>query len=170
MSRTILASFTILCLLSTTSVLIINTINASEITYFSQTYGGSNNDGARSIVHTTDGGYALAGTTSSFGASDDDFWLVKTDANGAHVWNQTYGGPERDYAYSVVQTVDGGYALAGNTRSFGAGNSDFWFLKTDQHGFIPEFPTWTLIFLVAIIIVVVVISTITIVRVRSRKV
>jgi hypothetical protein len=44
-------------------------------------------------------------------------------------WTQTYGGTNRDYAYSVVQTSDGGYALVGYTDSFGAGNFDFWLVK-----------------------------------------
>jgi len=49
-------------------------------------------------------------------------------------WNKTYGGTNLDYARSVVQTVDGGYALAGPTWSFGAGGNDFWLVKTDSFG------------------------------------
>jgi hypothetical protein len=50
-----------------------------------------------------------------------DAWLVKTDANGNMQWNKTYGGTNDDYAFSVVQTGDGGYVLAGCTDSFGSG-------------------------------------------------
>jgi hypothetical protein len=46
-------------------------------------------------------------------------------------WNQTYGGTENDYAFALVRTSDGGYALAGFTYSFGAGERDFWLVKTD---------------------------------------
>ncbi|KPV62804.1 MAG: hypothetical protein AOA66_1203 [Candidatus Bathyarchaeota archaeon BA2] len=46
-------------------------------------------------------------------------------------WSRTYGGARGDYAWSVVQTGDGGYALAGHTYSFGAGDCDFWLVKTD---------------------------------------
>jgi len=99
-----------------------------------QTYGGAYIDTAYSMVQTTDGGYALAGATSSFGAGAGDFWLVKTDASGTMQWNQTYGGAFSDLAYSMVQTTDGGYALAGATSSFGAGNEDFWLVKTDASG------------------------------------
>ena len=82
MSRIALASFTILCLLSATSALIINPANANGTTYFNQTCGGTSNDHAYSVVQTVDGGYVLAGSTHSFGAGSYDFWLVKTDASG----------------------------------------------------------------------------------------
>jgi len=101
---------------------------------WNKTYGGTSSDYARSLVQTSDGGYALAGATESFGAGSDDFWLVKTDANGNMMWNQTYGGTDYDDAYSLVQTSDGGYALAGRTDSFGAGQFDFWLVKTDANG------------------------------------
>jgi len=101
---------------------------------WSKTYGGANSDEAASLVQTGDGGYALAGYTYSFGAGLSDFWLVKTDSAGNQQWNKTYGGPNYEYGRSVVQTSDGGYALAGNTYSFGAGLSDFWLVKTDSTG------------------------------------
>jgi len=101
---------------------------------WNQTYGGTNWDDGSSIVETGDGGYAIAGTTYSYGAGGPNVWLVKTDAVGALQWNQTYGGTEFDVGSSVVMTGDGGYALAGRTRSFGAGNLDVWLVKTDVSG------------------------------------
>jgi hypothetical protein len=101
---------------------------------WSKTYGGTSNDEAHALVQTGDGGYALAGSTRSFGAGDNDFWLVKTDAAGNALWNKTYGGTYSDGAYALVQTGDGGYALAGYTDSYGAGNGDFWLVKTDADG------------------------------------
>ena len=101
---------------------------------WNQTFGGPDWDWAHCLIHTADGGYALAGRTSSFGAGENDFWLVKTDANGQHEWNQTFGGTAFDDAKSVIQTVDGGFALAGMTESSGAGNADFWLVKTDANG------------------------------------
>jgi hypothetical protein len=101
---------------------------------WNQTYGGENNDRAESVVQTGDGGYAMVGRTSSFGVGIDDFWLVKTDSSGNVLWNQTYGGAGIDWAQSVVQTGDGGYAMVGRTSSFGVGIDDFWLVKTDSSG------------------------------------
>jgi predicted secreted protein len=99
-----------------------------------QTYGGAGSDVAYSVVETSDGGYALAGFTSSFGAGGYDAWLVKTNAGGDAEWNMTYGGASNDVAYSLVVASDGGYALAGSTGSFGAGGMDFWLVKTNADG------------------------------------
>jgi parallel beta-helix repeat protein len=101
---------------------------------WTKTYGGASFDVAQSVIQTGDGGYALAGYTNSYGAGIYDFWLVKTDGSGNYLWNRTYGGTAYDQAWSVVQTGDGGYALAGYTNSSGAGSNDFWLVKTDSSG------------------------------------
>ena len=102
--------------------------------------------GLNSMVETSDGGFALAGVRESFDHGfHNDFWLVKTDSYGNIEWSQTHGGLEDDIAHSLVETSDGGYAIAGYTYSFGAGDSDFWLIKTDEHGIIPEFPSWTIL-------------------------
>jgi hypothetical protein len=64
----------------------------------------------------------------------EDFWLIRTDANGDVVWNKTYGGASNDVAWSLVQTNDEGYVLAGYTESFGAGSRDAWLVETDSAG------------------------------------
>ena len=101
---------------------------------WSQTYGGNLEESCIAFVQTTDGGFALAGWTQSFGEGEEDFWLVKTDENGDSLWSQTYGGEDEDVCTSIIQTADGGFALTGNTRSFGAGGNDFWLVKTDEDG------------------------------------
>ena len=101
---------------------------------WSKTYGGTGTDRAYSLVVTSDGGYAIAGSTTSFGAGEEDFWLFKTDEFGYVEWNRTYGGIGSDIAYSLVATSDGGYALAGVTYSFGGGWRNFWLVKTDSSG------------------------------------
>jgi len=108
--------------------------DASGIAQWSKTYRGSQYDSAYCVIQTSDYGYALAGQTLSFGAGSGDFWLVKTDSAGNEQWNKTYGGSEIDYANSIVQAIDGGYALAGDTWSFGAGGLDAWLVKTDAYG------------------------------------
>ena len=102
--------------------------------YFDKTIGGAARDECHSIIQTSDGGYALAGSTSSKGAGNSDVWLIKTDASGNKSWDKTFGGRSSDGGYSIIQTRDGGYALAGFTRSKSAGNIDFWLIKTDVYG------------------------------------
>jgi len=99
---------------------------------WNQTYGIIDEDeAAYSMVQTADGGYALAGYGYSSVTNSPDFWLVKTDSAGNQLWNKTYGGAGYDSAWSMVQTADGGYALAGSTASYGAGGEDFLLVKTD---------------------------------------
>jgi len=128
--RLFLASVVLFVLLS---LPLISLVGASS-EMWSQTYGGASSDSAEAMVQTSDGGYALAGYTTSFGAGRYDFWLVKTDASGSMEWNRTYGGAENEDAYALIETSDGGYALAGETKSFGAGEYDFWLVKTDALG------------------------------------
>jgi hypothetical protein len=125
---------------------------------WNQTYGGADADGSSSMIHTTDGGYVLAGSTNSFGAGEYDFWLIKTDEAGNMQWNRTYGGAGSDIASSLIETSDGGYAIAGYTYSVGAGNSDAWLVKTDEQGVIPEFPSLMVLplFLMATIFAVII--------------
>ena len=49
-------------------------------------------------------------------------------------WDKTYGGSGDDWAYSLIQTTDGGYAVAGITTSKGAGGTDLWVIKLDEQG------------------------------------
>ncbi len=80
--------------------------------------------------------------------------MVKTDAYGNMMWSQTYGGPNRDEALAVVQTVDEGFALAGKTQSFGAGDyDDILLVKTDEHGITPEFPSRIRLLIIAVTVV-----------------
>jgi hypothetical protein len=97
-----------------------------------KTFGGIKDDLVYSVQQTSDGGYILAGFTGSYGAGSDDMYLVKTDSFGNKLWQETFGGAEGDEAISVQQTSDGGYILAGFTRSYGSGNYDMYIVKTDS--------------------------------------
>ncbi|MDD5110578.1 MAG: alpha/beta fold hydrolase [Patescibacteria group bacterium] len=99
-----------------------------------KTFGGTNWDNGYWVQQTADGGYIVTGVTSSFGAGGRDVYLVKTDASGNLAWQKTFGGVGVDEAFSVQQTSDDGYIMAGWTESFGAGGYDVYVVKTDNHG------------------------------------
>jgi hypothetical protein len=113
-------------------ILLIKT-DANGNVIWAKTYGGTDYDDASSVQQTSDSGYIVAGITWSFGAGGD-ILLIKTDANGNVIWAKTYGGTDWDGAYSVQQTSDGGYIVAGTTWSFGAGSDDIFLIKTDANG------------------------------------
>ena len=96
---------------------------AQEVLW-SRTYGGSYNDQGHSVQQTTDGGYIVAGDTVPFLQYYSEVYLIKTNSTGDTLWTRTYGGSGWGGAYSVQQTTDGGYIVAGGTKSFGAGGLD----------------------------------------------
>jgi hypothetical protein len=101
---------------------------------WSGTYGGNGPDEAFSVRRTADGGFVVAGFTQSFGVAGDDVYLIKTDAQGDTLWTRTFGGGDDDFAYSVLQTTDGGYLVAGLNESWGAGGEDFYLIRTTAKG------------------------------------
>ena len=101
---------------------------------WTKSIGGNNSDYARAIKPTNDGGFILAGYTNSFGSGGYDVLLVKINASGSIQWAKTVGGLSDEYAYSVIQTFDGGYITVGRTSSFGAGINDVYVTRWDING------------------------------------
>jgi hypothetical protein len=98
-----------------------------------------NHDYGFYVIQTSDGGYAITGSTTSYGAGGFNVWLIKTDENGVEEWNRTYGGSANDRGWSLRQTSDSGFIIVGETKSYGAGNDDVYLIKTNANGV----PTWS---------------------------
>jgi len=96
--------------------------------------GGAGIDYALALAPAGDGGYVLAGYTSSFGAGGDDVYLLKVDMSGFVQWEKTFGGRWDDRAAWIAATSDGGYIVTGWTKSSGAGSGDVLLIKTDADG------------------------------------
>ncbi|MEP7234654.1 MAG: T9SS C-terminal target domain-containing protein, partial [Ignavibacteriota bacterium] len=111
--------------------------NAGNIMW-QKTYGGSLEDEGLSILQTTEGGFIFTGYVRSLDGDvmnkhgDGEAWVVKIDANGKVEWQQTYGGHGDDNSYTIDQTKEGGYILAGFSASSDGdiasthGAGDFW--------------------------------------------
>jgi len=114
-------------------VLLIKTDSLGSLQW-SKTYGGTGDDQPRFAEQTSDGGFIIIGSTTSFGAGDLDTYLIKTDNNGNLQWSKAYGGSGSDRGSMVKRSPDGGYALSIVTSSFGAVYFDALFMKTDSLG------------------------------------
>ena len=101
---------------------------------WSKTFGGTNVDMASSICVSHDNNIIIAGSTRSFGVGLYDIYLIKIAENGNLLWSNTFGGAENDFGNSVIPTLDGGYIITGQTRSFNVGNYDMYIIKTDSLG------------------------------------
>jgi hypothetical protein len=102
---------------------------------WSRSLGEGGRDRGESVRQTLDGGYIVAGTTWPFEATYSDICLLKTDPEGREIWHKTFGGRYGDHGFTVEQTRDGGYIVAGNTWPVGRiGQSRMVLLRTDVRG------------------------------------
>jgi hypothetical protein len=97
-------------------------------------YGGYGTDTLRDARPCSDGGAIVAGHSNSYGTTGDDVWILRLDSSGNTIWQELCGGETLDKAYSIAQTSDGGYILAGETASFGTSDLDVLVMKLDEEG------------------------------------
>ncbi len=100
-------------------------------TLWTKTFGGTGNDGPANVVQTNDNGYAIFGTTNSYGNGGDDFLLWKTDSLGNTEWYNTFGGINNEVANEGQQLPDSNYVIVGDTVGQ---NPKAWLIKIDKSG------------------------------------
>lgn len=126
-------------------------LNSLGETVWQKSYGGSNSDVPYAIVVADDGGFVIAGLTTSnnwdvsgfHGGIWSDVWVIKIDTIGNLQWQKCYGGTDGEGAYSIKQTLDNGFIVAGTSGSDdgdltehygGSGQGDYWLFKIDSVG------------------------------------
>ncbi|WP_299162604.1 hypothetical protein [uncultured Tenacibaculum sp.] len=124
-----------------------NSIKVPQVDFI-KTYGGTKNESGRSVIQTSDNGYAVLGFTQSIDgdistsktAVQYDYWLLKFDKDDKLQWQKTYGGSKDDKAYQIIETKDKGFAIIGYNKSndgditTNQGFEDVWILKLDGSG------------------------------------
>lgn len=109
------------------------------------TFGGPGNDGARSVIQTSDGGYLVAGYSSSIGGDvttnqgGSDQWVIKLNSSGGIQWERSLGSIASDDTFDIIEVIDGGFVLVGNAHSGGDvsatnGGGDVWVVKLNLEG------------------------------------
>lgn len=115
------------------NIYLVKTNNTGTVQWTS-IFRTGNDEYGYSVQQTTDGGYIVTGRTDDFGPGNWDILLLKVGSTGSLQWSTSFGGTNYDAGYSVKQTTDGGYAIGGESSSFGSGGSDAILLKTDSKG------------------------------------
>ncbi len=108
--------------------------DSKELVTWQKTFGGDGGEIGRAAVAAVGGGYVIAGNTTSIGAGADDVYLIKIDTLGNLLWENAYGGPASDQGNAIAVAPDGGYVIAGSTKSAAASEMDVYLIKTDQAG------------------------------------
>ena len=94
-------------------------ISAAGQLLWTKTISGASNDEAYSIIRTRDSGYAVTGYTNSFGAGSTDMIVIKLTNTGSVQWTKTFGGPNGDDGFSILQNPDGSF-IVGGSGTFGS--------------------------------------------------
>lgn len=109
-------------------------INSDGDTLWTRNYGGWGNEDGREIVATADGNYVFTGTSNSQNFSNYDIYLTKIDPDGNVIWTKYYGGSDKETSSGLKSCLDGGFIIAGQTYSYGAGDADAYLIRTDANG------------------------------------
>ena len=110
--------------------------NSLGVVQWEKTYAQPHLQECHYVQITPDGGYILVGDADTVpnGLGDTDVWMIRTDSLGSILWDKVYGGTKKDGGKTVENTSDGGFIIAGITRSFGLINPNYYLVKTDDMG------------------------------------
>lgn len=116
--------------------------NANGTPLWNHTYGGGMTEGGYldpfhksvRLENTTDGGFLISSHTNKYSIGDADGWLIRIDANGNHLWNYTYGGPDDEFFVETVECSSGGFISSAIKQNRTIGNVDYWLIRTDANG------------------------------------
>lgn len=117
-------------------------VNENGEKVWDKTFGGETEgyDYLRSAITTPDGGYLLSGfidvdkSYNIFEDTNQDYWIIKMDADGNKIWDKTFDYGDSDDALKIIASADGGYLVAGITTSYNYSESDFLLIKIDENG------------------------------------
>ncbi len=115
-----------------------NKSNGNEEWY--KFYGGRAYDIAGDFIQTEDGGYAIIGSTSSYGNGNYNVYLIKVDKKGKEEWSEAYGGFPNEYGISISERADGGYRLVASHQLYQESltseeyDQQKWVILTDKRG------------------------------------
>src|ERR1041385_5308886 len=109
-------------------------VDSSGNVIWSKTYGGSNDEVCYYAGLVNSGGYVLTGGTKSFGAGENDLFVIRTDAAGNMIWSAITGGAYNDYGWSAIQTIDRGFLISGFAETCLGGCNQGLLVKTDSSG------------------------------------
>ena len=109
---------------------------------WNHTYGGGMTQGGHMhefhksvrLEDLSDGGFLISSHTAKYSSGDADAWLIRTDADGNHLWNYTYAGPDDEFLVESVVCSDGGFISGGWTENVTVGKIDYWLIRTDADG------------------------------------
>ncbi len=101
---------------------------------WAKTFGGAGWEYGNAVCAASDGGYIVAGSSSSWGKGSRDVFVLRTDSDGKALWSRTLGGPGADVAAAVCETGNGGILVCGYTDSYGRGEEDVYLAGMDGGG------------------------------------
>jgi hypothetical protein len=117
----------------TRDIYLIKTDSSGNVIW-AKAYGGIGEERGYSVVECADGNYVVCGYTNSFGFGGYDAFLMNVDLNGNLNWFYTYGGPQNEYSWQLLEAPDSGYVLIGGRSSNSLGAEDIYMIKTDKFG------------------------------------